>query len=239
MSLYIGNSKSSANLIAGKADTRDYRYVFTKKGYISTVTPANPEENDFWINSGSMPTTFPVVSTKIYKNGSWKNGNSYSPLMYDLWTYYSSGTGYLNYYRDTNRNAWILLDNNENYLKLSGGNMTGNINFLNGHTQGIYWREGRFGDKFEISPSFSGTNDSNLLRIRGAVGDLGTNPDLYDILTISGKSGNLWAKGTISDGSGICPHSTDSSVKNIRAMSSSSFDSNKGSIPNNTLVAVY
>lgn len=84
-----------------------------------------------------------------------------------------------------------------NYLPLSGGNMTGNINFLNGNNMGIYWKENGYGDKFKICPAFSGSNDDNLLKIQGAVGDAGTDPSLYDLVTISGKSGNVKIKGNV------------------------------------------
>lgn len=84
-----------------------------------------------------------------------------------------------------------------NYLPLSGGNMTGNINFLNGNNMGIYWKENGYGDKFKICPAFSGSNDDNLLKIQGAVGDTGTDPSLYDLVTISGKSGNVKIKGSV------------------------------------------
>ena len=86
---------------------------------------------------------------------------------------------------------------NTTYLKLSGGTMTGNINFLNGNNMGIYWKENGYGDKFKICPAFSGSNDDNLLKIQGAVGGAGTDPSLYDLVTISGKSGNVKIKGNV------------------------------------------
>ncbi len=70
-----------------------------------------------------------------------------------------------------------------------------NVNFLNGHDKYVYWKEGSYGDKFGISPNFSGADDSNKLRIRGAVGAINTDPDMYDLMTISGKNGNVWIKG--------------------------------------------
>ena len=59
----------------------------------------------------------------------------------------------------------------------------------------IHWKEDGYGDKFAISPSFEGSGDLNLLKIQGAVGDANTNPSLYDLITISGLSGNMWIKG--------------------------------------------
>lgn len=89
---------------------------------------------------------------------------------------------------------------NTTYLKKSGGDMSGTINFLNGNGQGLYWKENTFGDKFKICPEFSGEDDSNKFRIQGAVGATGTDPTLYDLLTITGKSGNAWIKGSLTTG---------------------------------------
>lgn len=81
------------------------------------------------------------------------------------------------------------------YLPLIGGNLKGDINF--GHNLGVSWKEEGYEDKFKIVSNFSGSNDDNKLKIMGAVGDTGTNPDLYDLMTISGKSGNMWVKGDL------------------------------------------
>lgn len=85
------------------------------------------------------------------------------------------------------------------YLKLSGGNMTGDIQF---NSKGLYWKEGTYGDQFKIIPNFSGIDDSNKLQIQGAVGEINTTPALYNLVTISGKSGNVWIKGNISINNG-------------------------------------
>lgn len=62
----------------------------------------------------------------------------------------------------------------------------------------IYWKEYGYGDKFRIVPQFSGVDDSNYLRFQGAVGGAGTDPSLYDLMYITGKSGNMWLKGSLS-----------------------------------------
>lgn len=72
--------------------------------------------------------------------------------------------------------------------------VTGNIDF-DSNSSHIYWKEQGYGDKFQIIPNFSGTDDSNTLKIQSAVGGAGTDPSLYDIATISGKSGNGWLRG--------------------------------------------
>lgn len=66
---------------------------------------------------------------------------------------------------------------------------------FNDYGVGIYWKEPGFGDQFKIVPQFSGSGDDNYLSIRGAVGDAGTQPELYDLLNITGKSGDMYVKG--------------------------------------------
>nr|DAQ36171.1 MAG TPA: hypothetical protein [Caudoviricetes sp.] len=83
----------------------------------------------------------------------------------------------------------------DNYLPLAGGTMTGNISF-NDYLSGLYWKEPDYGDQFKIVPSFSGEDDSNYLAIKGATGGAGTRPELYDLLQITGKSGNTNIKGS-------------------------------------------
>lgn len=61
----------------------------------------------------------------------------------------------------------------------------------------LYMKEDGFGDKFAVVPEFNGEDDRNKLRIQGAVGGAGTDPALYDLMTISGKSGTVWTKGHI------------------------------------------
>ena len=86
------------------------------------------------------------------------------------------------------------------YLPLIGGTLKGNINL--GHNLGIYWNEDGFGDQFKIIPDFNNVDDWNKLKIMGAIGETGTTPDLYDLMTISGKSGNVWIKGILETSQG-------------------------------------
>lgn len=67
----------------------------------------------------------------------------------------------------------------------------------------LYWKENGYGDKFKILSDFNGTDDSNKLKIMGAVGEAGTDPDLYDLFTISGKNGHGWFKGQLIAEGGI------------------------------------
>lgn len=61
----------------------------------------------------------------------------------------------------------------------------------------LFWKEEGWGDEFSIQAEFSGYNDSNLLKIMGAVGGEGETSTLYDLMTISAKSGNVWIKGLL------------------------------------------
>lgn len=87
------------------------------------------------------------------------------------------------------------------YLLKSGGTMNGDINMQNNNikfsTGPIEWKENNFGDKFRVIPDFSGTDDSNVFKVQGAVGATGTDPDFYDLATISAKSGNMELKGSM------------------------------------------
>ena len=69
----------------------------------------------------------------------------------------------------------------------SGDTMTDNLNF--GNNTGLTWKEPGFGDKFAIKADFSGADDNNKLKIQGAVGGAGTDPNLIDLINISGKTG--------------------------------------------------
>ena len=53
------------------------------------------------------------------------------------------------------------------YLKKAGDTMTGTLG-MGANT--IYWRESGFGDKFGLTPYFSGTDDSNYLAFMSSVG---------------------------------------------------------------------
>lgn len=59
----------------------------------------------------------------------------------------------------------------------------------------LFWKESDYGDKFKLLCDFNGTDDSNKFKLMGAVGGAGTDPDLYDLFTVSGKNGNAWLKG--------------------------------------------
>ena len=84
-------------------------------------------------------------------------------------------------------------DTNESaVLQVNGTVKASNIDFRNTWDANIEWKENGYGDKFRIIPAFSGTDDDNKLKIQGTVGGAGTDPTTWtDLMTISGKSGNV------------------------------------------------
>lgn len=61
----------------------------------------------------------------------------------------------------------------------------------------VYWKENKWGDKFALFAEFNGYEDANKLKFQGAIGNEEADPELYDLMTLSAKSGNLWIKGAI------------------------------------------
>lgn len=87
--------------------------------------------------------------------------------------------------------AWHRLLHTENYasiadgryLKKAGDTMTGTLG-MGANT--IYWRESGFGDKFGLTPYFSGTDDSNYLAFMSSVGAAGTDPTMTAKMVLTG-----------------------------------------------------
>lgn len=69
------------------------------------------------------------------------------------------------------------------YLKKAGDTMTGTLG-MGANT--IYWRESGFGDKFGLTPYFSGTDDSNYLAFMSSVGAAGTDPTMTAKMVLTG-----------------------------------------------------
>lgn len=86
-------------------------------------------------------------------------------------------------------------------VEKSGDTMTGDLDLkshlLKFFQGGITWKEDGYGDKFKIAADFSGADDANILKIMGAVGGAGEDPSLYDLMTLSAKSGNMKLKGNL------------------------------------------
>lgn len=69
------------------------------------------------------------------------------------------------------------------YLKKAGDTMVGTLG-MGANT--IYWKENGFGDKFGLTPYFSGTNDSNYLAFMSSVGEAGTDPAMSAKMVLTG-----------------------------------------------------
>lgn len=65
----------------------------------------------------------------------------------------------------------------------AGDTMTGTLG-MGANT--IYWRESGFGDKFGLTPYFSGTDDSNYLAFMSSVGEAGTDPAMSAKMVLTG-----------------------------------------------------
>lgn len=69
------------------------------------------------------------------------------------------------------------------YLKKTGDTMVGTLG-MGANT--IYWRESGSGDKFGLTPYFSGTDDSNYLAFMSSVGAAGTDPTMTAKMVLTG-----------------------------------------------------
>lgn len=92
---------------------------------------------------------------------------------------------------DSKWNDWVVLIHSGNYasysdgryVKKAGDTMTGTLG-MGANT--IYWKENGFGDKFGLTPYFSGTNDSNYLAFMSSVGEAGTDPAMSVKMVLTG-----------------------------------------------------
>ena len=69
------------------------------------------------------------------------------------------------------------------YLKKAGDTMVGTLG-MGANT--IYWKENGLGDKFGLTPYFSGTNDNNYLAFMSSVGEAGTDPAMSAKMVLTG-----------------------------------------------------
>lgn len=92
---------------------------------------------------------------------------------------------------DSKWNDWVVLIHSGNYasysdgryVKKAGDTMTGTLG-MGANT--IYWKENGFGDKFGLTPYFSGTNDDNYLAFMSSVGEAGTDPAMSAKMVLTG-----------------------------------------------------
>ena len=105
--------------------------------------------------------------------------------------YYDSDTIKYRRHDDSRWNSWVTLLHSGNYagfldsryINVSGDTMTGTLG-MGANT--IYWRESGFGDKFGLTPYFSGTDDSNYLAFMSSVGEAGTDPAMSAKMVLTG-----------------------------------------------------
>lgn len=69
------------------------------------------------------------------------------------------------------------------YVKKAGDTMVGTLG-MGANT--IYWKENGSGDKFGLTPYFSGTDDSNYLAFMSSVGAAGTDPTMTAKMVLTG-----------------------------------------------------
>lgn len=105
--------------------------------------------------------------------------------------YYDSDTIKYRRHDDSRWNSWVTLLHSGNYagfldsryINVSGDTMTGTLG-MGANT--IYWKENGFGDKFGLTPYFSGTDDSNYLAFMSSVGAAGTDPTMTAKMVLTG-----------------------------------------------------
>lgn len=90
-----------------------------------------------------------------------------------------------------------------NAVEKTGDTMTGDLDMQSnsvkfGNNGNVLWKEPGYGNKFAIKADFSGADDNNKLKIQGAVGGAGTDPNLIDLINISGKTGETTFAGDVS-----------------------------------------
>lgn len=105
--------------------------------------------------------------------------------------YYDSDTIKYRRHDDSKWNSWVTLLHSGNYagfldsryVNVSGDTMTGTLG-MGANT--IYWKENGFGNKFGLTPYFSGTDDSNYLAFMSSVGAAGTDPTMTAKMVLTG-----------------------------------------------------
>lgn len=105
--------------------------------------------------------------------------------------YYDSDTIKYRRHDDSRWNSWVTLLHSGNYagfldsryINVSGDTMTGTLG-MGANT--IYWKESGYGDKFGLTPYFSGTDNSNYLAFMSSVGGAGTDPAMSAKMVLTG-----------------------------------------------------
>lgn len=144
-----------------------------------------------YFGNGNVVTLDPTddstlsANTTIFSLGDTPTRNT------QLAFYYNSDTIKYRRHDDSGWNSWVTLLHSGNYagfldsryINVSGDTMTGTLG-MGANT--IYWRESGFGDKFGLTPYFSGTDDSNYLAFMSSVGAAGTDPTMTAKMVLTG-----------------------------------------------------
>ena len=146
-----------------------------------------------YFGNGNVVTIDPIptddatlsANTTVLSLGDTPIRNTQLAFLYD--------TNTIKYRRhdDSKWNDWVVLIHSGNYasysdgryVKKAGDTMTGTLG-MGANT--IYWKENGFGDKFGLTPYFSGTNDNNYLAFMSSVGEAGTDPAMSAKMVLTG-----------------------------------------------------
>lgn len=156
-----------------------------------------------WIKIGTANTSYGIIPSQSGAAGSghnnigsssWYWANAYIDNIYGKLNGSCTGSaGSVAWGNVTGKpSTYPPSSHSHSYLPLSGGTLTGNINWngSSGYSSGLYWKENGYGDQFKLYPQFSGSDDSNYLCIATAVGGAGTSPSLTERFKFY-PSGNL------------------------------------------------
>lgn len=140
------------------------------------------------------------TSDNISRAQFWKDNNlgAYGVTLshsdnagYKTKIYHDYGSGGNLYMKACSNGTWgsvYTIWNSGNFdpntkVNKAGDTMTGTLG-MGANT--IYWRESGSGDKFGLTPYFSGTNDSNYLAFMSSVGAAGTDPTMTAKMVLTG-----------------------------------------------------
>ena len=143
-----------------------------------------------YFGNGNVVTLDPTDDSTLSANTTIFSLGDTSTRNTQLAFYYDSDT--IKYRRHDSRwNSWVTLLHSGNYagfldsryINVSGDTMTGTLG-MGANT--IYWKENGFGDKFGLTPYFSGTDNGNYLAFMSSVGAAGTDPTMTAKMVLTG-----------------------------------------------------
>lgn len=144
-----------------------------------------------YFGNGNVVTLDPTDDSTLSANTTIFSLGDTSTRNTQLAFYYDSDTIKYRRHDDSRWNSWVTLLHSGNYagfldsryINVSGDTMTGTLG-MGANT--IYWKKNGFGDKFGLTPYFSGTDDSNYLAFMSSVGAAGTDPTMTAKMVLTG-----------------------------------------------------